>query len=259
MIGVGVGITGGGSRWSPEALAPPLWLRPDVGNITLASGDLAGIASKVGTRTFSQSTAGARPLYSANGAPGGNPYMELGGTRWLQGDGGVSPWAFLHTGALVLWAVVYKVGATVDITAALATQATAAHKGSLFTLDNTGSLYRTGQAVYAGTGVTTPIAYATSSNNAAPSNTWRCVEWRLNPATGVVVRSNGADVHTIAGAYTAPTGNPTNAAQIGRAPGYTFGAPIRIAELLAVSAVPDTATLDFVRGYFRARYPGVTA
>lgn len=246
-------------RWTPASLSPALWLRADLG-VTLASGDVAGWASSAGagTRTFSQSTAGARPLYSATGGPNGQPYVELGGARWMQGDGAASLWSFLHTGALTVWCVAYKVGTTADITAILATQASASHKGALLTIDNTSSLYRTGQAVYAGTGVATPIAYATSSNNAAPSNAWRAIEWSFAPTSAIIVQSAGSLVHLVAGAWTAPTGDPTYAAQLGRAPMYTFGSAIRVCEIIAIDRVASAAELATTRAYLRARY-GVAA
>jgi hypothetical protein len=154
--------------------------------------------------------------------------------------------------------VAQKVGTTADITAVIATQASASHKGSLLTIDNSSSLYRTGQAVYAGTGVATPIVYATSSNNAAPSNTWRCIEWTFIPASAIVVQSAGSVVHLVAGAWTSPTGDPTYAAQLGRAPTYTFGSAIRVCELIALDRAATAAELAVTRAYLRARY-GVLA
>lgn len=256
MLGVGVGITSVRSRWSPESLAPSLWIRAD--SVTLASGDVAGWASRTGSLSFTQGTAGARPLYSATGGPNGKPYVELGGARWLQGSGVASDWSFLHTGALSVWAVLQKVGTTADVTAILATQATAAHRGTLLATDNSASNYRLGHAVYRGDGTTNPVAYATSSNNAAPSNTWRATEWFFNPAVGVLVQSAASVVSFPVGAYTAPAGAPTNAAQLGRAPTYTFGSPIRLCELIAVARVTSIAENIAVREYLRAEY-GVVA
>lgn len=245
------------TSWSPIALNPVLWLRADRG-ITLSSGDVAGWSSYNGARTFSQSTAGARPLYSATGGPNSTAYLEFGGTRWMQGDGAASLWAFLHDAALSVWAVLQKVGTTADITAVIATQATAVHRGTLLATDNSTSNYRLGRAIYRGDGTTNPVAYATSDNNAAPSNTWRAIEWFLYPASGVVVQSAGSVVHLPGGAYTAPSGDPTNAAQLGRAPTYVFGSAIRVCELIAVPRVTSIAENAATRAYLRARY-GVAA
>lgn len=242
----------------PLDLAPALWLRADLG-VTLNAGNVSAWADQSGNgRSFTQGTGGAQPVYDATAGANGTAYLELGGTRYLDSASAASAWSFLHTGALTAWVVAYKVGVTADITAILSTQATAVHKGTLLTIDNTSTLYRTGQAIYRGDGVALPIAYATSSNNAAPSNTWRALEWTFQPASAVIVQSAGAVVHLIAGAWTAPSGSPTNTAQIGRAPTYSFGSATRVAEIIALDRAATAAELARTRAYLRARY-GVVA
>lgn len=258
-LGIGLGLSRAPRPFSPLDLAPALWLRSDLG-ITLNAGNVSAWADQSGNaRHYNQVTAGAQPIYTASGGANSTPYLELGGTRYLDATTAASTYKFLHTGCSVIAVLRTSLANPNDITGILSTTATTAN-GVIFSAEDRGASgfnNRVGIAVQAASG-TFPFFYATSSADALPAQTWKVVQWSV-ATTGVNVRVAGVSVLSGALAAALPTGDPATTAKIGRCPpAYTFGAAHYVSELIAYARALTVSEQARLASYLAGRY-GVVA
>lgn len=252
---------GGSALWSPLALSPALWLRADRG-ITLASGDVAGWASQSGTRTFSQSTAGARLPYSASGGPNGTPYVELGNGRWLGADTAASDWTWLHGGDVTLWCVISTAGAAPSNYAAILSTTGSTNRGATWSYEDRGAVITGGEGfrVFRMDTGSVLVTDTRSSSGVIPDQTWRAVESAVTLSAGSVISVAGSIVGVTPGPLGAIAGGAIEPAALGRFPPPVAagGAAIRVCEIIALARAATAAELARTRAYLRARY-GVAA
>lgn len=247
-------------RWTPAALSPALWLRAD--NVSLASGNVAGWASFTGTRTFSQGTAGAQPLYSQTGGPNGTPYVEYGNGRWLGADTAASDWTWLHGGDVTLWCVISTAGAAPNNYAAILSTTGSTNRGATWSYEDRGAVITGGEGfrVFRMDTGSILVTDTRTSSGVIPDQTWRAVESVVTLGAGSVVSVAGSSVGVTLGPLGAIAGDAVEPAALGRfpLPVAAGGAAIRVCELIVLARTAANAELAATRRYLTQRY-GVAA